>query len=194
MTRRNRRIADFVVGVCVLVLLGLGTWQIQRMQWKEDLIAARNAGLSAPPLTSWERAAPFRRIRIEGNAFADRAIRIGLRERYLTPVVLDDGTVALVEAGERLSGRMTVVGHLRESERAGTFTPANNPAKGQWYTADIAEISRGLGLERVRPFWVATGPAPALPNDHLQYAATWYSLAVALIVIYVLARRRQTIA
>ena len=194
MTRRSRRIADLVVGVCVLVLLGLGAWQVQRLHWKEELIAARAAALAAAPLASWEGAAPFRRIRVEGNAFGDRAIRVGLRERYLTPVVLDDGTVALVEAAERLSGRVTVVGHLRESEKGGAFTPANEPDKGQWYTADIPAIAAALRLDRVRPYFVATGPAPVLANDHLQYAATWYSLAVALIVIYVVARRRQKIA
>jgi surfeit locus 1 family protein len=193
MTRRSRRLADLVVALMVLALLGLGTWQVQRLHWKEELIAARDAALTAPPLASWQDAAPFRRIRVEGNAFADRAVRIGLRERYLTPVVLDDGTVALVEAAERFSGRITVVGHLRESEKAGAFTPENDRAKGQWYTADVPAIARALGLDRVRPYWVATGPAPVLSNDHLQYAATWYSLAVALVVIYILARRRQKI-
>jgi surfeit locus 1 family protein len=194
MTRRSRRIADLVVGACVLVLLGLGTWQVQRLHWKEDLIAARAAALAAPPLDSWEGAAPFRRIRIQGTAFGNRAVRVGLRERYLTPVVLDDGTVALVEAAERLSGRVTIVGHLRESEKGGPFTPPNEPDKGQWYVADISAIAAALRLDRVRPYWVATGPAPVLANDHLQYAATWYSLAVALVVIYVIARRRQKIA
>jgi surfeit locus 1 family protein len=60
-------------------------------------------------------------------------------------------------------------------------------------------MAAAAGLTRVRPVFVEAGPAPNpgglpiggqtqadLPNDHLQYAITWYSLAAALAVIYAL--------
>ena len=65
-------------------------------------------------------------------------------------------------------------------------------------------MARCAGLEGVLPFTVDAGPAPnpggwsrggvtrtALPNDHLQYAITWFVLAGALSVIYVLYHRKR---
>jgi len=192
MTGAERRIfAALAVAAGVVILAGLGTWQLERLHWKEALIAERHARLAEPPIADWAEAAPFRRVRIEGIFLADRALAVGMQGRRITPMRLDDGTVVLVESDSPLVGRATIDGVLRESETPGRFTPANDPAKGQWFTADVTAMARALGLERVRPFRVATRPPPDPPNDHLQYAVTWYSLAVALVVIYLLSHRRR---
>jgi surfeit locus 1 family protein len=60
------------------------------------------------------------------------------------------------------------------------------------------------GLDRVRPYYVEAGPAAnpgglpvggqtrvSLPNDHLQYAITWYLFAVSLVVIYFIYHYRK---
>ena len=51
-TRRSRRwlVPTLMTGFGVVLLLGLGTWQVQRLHWKEGLIAAREARLAAPPV------------------------------------------------------------------------------------------------------------------------------------------------
>jgi surfeit locus 1 family protein len=187
----RRRLAALAVAAGVAILAGLGTWQVERLHWKEALIAERHARLAAPPIADWGEAAPFRRVRLEGVYLADRALAVGMQGRTVTPMLLDDGSVALVESGAPLGGRAMLEGVLRESESPGRFTPANDPAKGQWFTADVAAMARALRLDRVRPFLVATRPPPDPANDHLQYAITWYSLAVALVVIYVLSHRRR---
>ena len=151
MTRAKRRVSDVAVALAFLILVGLGTWQVQRLHWKEALIEARQAQFAAPPISSWDEAAEFRRVRLQGTFLSDRALPVGMQGRVIAPLALDDGSYVLVEAADRPSGRATIEGYLRESEGAGSFTPANDPAKGQWFTADIPAMAKALGLARCDP-------------------------------------------
>ena len=67
-------------------------------------------------------------------------------------------------------------------------------------------MGRAAGVS-VLPFYIDAGPASnpggyplggqtntELPNNHLQYAITWYSLAGVLVVIYLLMLRRERAA
>lgn len=108
-------------------------------------------------------------------------------------------------AGAQVVGRVTVTGIARLPARAGPFTPANEPAKGIWFIPDIPAMARVAALNSVLPV-IVTADAPANPggfpkgadlrirlrDDHLQYAVTWYALAVVLVVIVLIARRRRS--
>jgi len=93
-----------------------------------------------------------------------------------------------------------VTGVLRTSGTPGSMTPPNIPADGQWFTADVHEMAAhwGLGSKEYYHFRVMADHrgAPAdlpqggqvrvdIPNDHLQYAITWYGLALTLIGVYI---------
>ena len=189
MTRRKRLLSDFAVALAVLILAALGTWQVQRLHWKEELIAERTARYAAPPISSWDEASEFRRARFEGHYLPGKTAAIGLQGRVVTAFALADGSVVFVDSIGHPQGTIAE-GHLRPSEQGGAFTPDNRPEKGEWFTADIPALAVALKLDRVRPWRIVAGPPPELPNDHLQYAITWYSLGVILIVIYLLARRK----
>ena len=86
----------------------------------------------------------------------------------------------------------------------GMFTPANVPAAGQWYYVDAAAMAAAMGLDDAAPvILVATAPVLAadgppypeppvleLPDNHLQYALTWFGLAAALSVLTFVFHRR----
>jgi surfeit locus 1 family protein len=95
---------------------------------------------------------------------------------------------------------------LRRGDSANAFTPPNQPAQNLWYARDIPAMARALGvsdpapvfmmLEAPAPKGLAPTPAPLpadIPNNHLQYAITWFGLAAALAGVYLasLWRRRQ---
>ena len=94
---------------------------------------------------------------------------------------------------------------MRRFETPGRFTPDNAPADGAWFYLDQAQLATALNLTAVAPFYVqrAPGGGPpgtypvgsvpdiALRNPHLQYALTWYALAGALLVIYVMFHMRR---
>ena len=218
------------------VLIGLGTWQIERLHWKEGLIAARTAAVSAPPADlprTLDSARPldFHRVQAKGVLLHDREIPVHAIERrsgaagylVLTPLRLADGAVVLVERGwvpddkreaarraeGNPPGEVVVDGLLRVApdEKPGWFVPANDPGRGEWFWIDLPALARAAGVPEALPFYVEAGPAPNpgglpmggqantdLPNDHLQYAITWYALAAALAVIYLLVLRRERAA
>ncbi len=93
-----------------------------------------------------------------------------------------------------------IVGLLRKSEVKGPFTPDNDEVRNVWYWRDHAGMVRSMLLEgrkHVAPFFLdaerglVPPPAPqggvtnlAIPNNHLQYAVTWYGLAATLVGVY----------
>jgi surfeit locus 1 family protein len=154
------------------ILIGLGTWQLQRLDWKRELIARAQSQLSAPtaPLPAGDLAGlDFRRVSATGSYVHDAAFAFGfLAEggrpgaRLVTPFQLDDGRVLLVDRGwlpEDLlppnlppdlqpSGRRTVEGvaRWRGEARRGWMTPADAPEHGRWYGWDVSAMAAALGL------------------------------------------------
>jgi surfeit locus 1 family protein len=222
----------FAAGALV-VLLGLGTWQVERLHWKEGLIAERQAAMAAAPAPlpktlDEARALDFHRVRASGTFLNDREFFIGAVDdighngyQVVTPLRLDDGAVLLVNRGfvpearkdpasraaGELPGEVAVSGILRLPPRGkpAWFVPDNSPERNYWFYVDVPAMARAGGLDDVLPFYVEADATPnpgglpvggqtriSLPNNHLQYAVTWYGLAVVLVVMYaVFVRRRR---
>lgn len=213
----------------VAVLLGLGTWQVDRLGWKRGLIAERRAMLARPPAAIANIAAAvaeFQPVRVTGTFRHDAELLVGPRARLGTPGwrvvtplrLAGGGGVVLVDRGwvstERklpasrpegqVAGETTVAGIARYPAAPGPFAPDNEPAKGQWFRVSPREMAAALRLGRVAPWWLAAddapnpggwpkggGAVPMPPDNHLQYAITWYALALAAAVISVLFWRRS---
>jgi len=213
-------------------LFGLGMWQLERLAWKEALIAdvaARAAAppIDAPPPADWPNLAPadyeYRHVRLTGvydlahQALVFRALDQP-RGRFggpgylvLTPLRLADGSDVIVNRGfipfdqrnsfaetqQQTPGPVIVSGLMRASEPRNWFTPADDPAHGQWFTRDPGAIAAALKLPHAAPFTLdadATGAAGdlpqggetilAFPNNHLAYAFTWFGMALALVGVF----------
>jgi surfeit locus 1 family protein len=136
----------------------------------------------------------------------------------LTPLQLPDGAIVIVNRGfvppEKLDpatrpqgqvqGEQTIVGLMRAPQSQGWFTPDDQPAKNLWFTRDPVKMAASAGLQRVAPFAVdadataVPGGLPAggktiisFPNNHLQYAITWFALAIALLGVFFAWARQQ---
>ncbi len=219
-------------GGAFLVLLGLGTWQVERLFWKQGLIAQRHAAVTAPPIDlppSLEAAQPleYHRVHVTGRFANDRELYLGATSpegragyQVITPLRLADGRSVLVNRGfipqdrkapesraaGELDGDVSVTGLLRlpPSGKPHWFIPANNAERNYWLYVDVPAMAAAAHLDRVLPFYIDADAAPNpgglpvggqtlldLPNDHLQYAFTWYALAAGLAVIYILFIRRR---
>jgi surfeit locus 1 family protein len=213
----------------VLGALALGTWQVQRLHWKNEIIAERQARRDAPPLEKLpERFDPaaheFRKVRVAGKFLHDKEMYLAARSfrgnagyHVITPLAVFPGHV-LVNRGwiplDRKSpetrkpgnpeGEVEVEGYLRAESGPGWFTPKNEPDKNFWFYVDLAAMAKAHGLGKVERFYIEAGPAEnpggfpvggitrfELPNDHLQYAITWYAMALIGVVIYLLYHRRR---
>lgn len=152
--------------VGVVLLCALGTWQLQRLAWKEGLvadIAARAHGAPVSIAVVEERAArgddvEYTRVAVDGAFANDREIHLyaldesgGPGFHVITPLRLADGTIVLVNRGfvpndlkdparrgaGQLSGTVSVTGLVRHGDRQGTFIPANDVTRNIWYWRDM---------------------------------------------------------
>ena len=212
------------------LLIGLGLWQLQRLEWKQGLIAQIEARAQAEPVTLKEALTRARsgedvsylRVRVEGRF--DNG-----KERYLyavsdgtpgwhviTPFATQGGAVVLVDRGfvpnafkepssraqGEINDEVAVKGLARNPDSQGLFIPDNELAENRWFWRDLGAMSKSMfpaGDPDIAPFileaersdipggWPLGGQTRLdLPNNHLQYALTWFLLALCLVVIYVI--------
>jgi surfeit locus 1 family protein len=168
---------------CVVALVALGTWQLDRRQWKADLIRRVEQRVHAPPAPAprpdeWPgldaRGDEYRRVRLVGTYLDERetwvhaGTELGTGYWVMTPLRTADGAVWLVNRGfvsaerkqraARAAGDATaeheVIGLLRASEPGGGLLRRNDPDADRWYSRDVAAIAVKRGLARVAPFFV----------------------------------------
>jgi surfeit locus 1 family protein len=97
----------------------------------------------------------------------------------------------------QVSGPVEMTGALRWPEKPGMFTPQPDPAHNLWFARDPRSMAAAKGVGPVAPFyleqeapappggWPRPGPLQVhLRNDHLQYALTWYGLALVLAAVF----------
>jgi surfeit locus 1 family protein len=131
-----------------------------------------------------------------------------LRREGAPPVLVNRGWVpysrkepAARQEGQ-VAGPVTVEGILRTEPRKGWLMPDNDAARNEWFWFDLPAMKNAAGVPDAAPFYVEAGPAPnpggfpiggqtifQLPSNHLQYALTWYALAIALAAIYIVSQR-----
>jgi surfeit locus 1 family protein len=214
------------------VLLGLGFWQLDRLEWKQAIIDQRTGRLALPPIdignvpiSGWSNI-EHRRIKIRGKFLHDREILLLNKVRngqtgfeLITPMILNPDVEVLVNRGwiplawsgtsellrRRPTGVVERIGLLRAGGKGGNpWIPNNEPARGQWYFTDVAQMAVKAGLENAKPYVIKLSPRPALAgypkglhtshrirNKHLEYAITWFGLSATLIVIYVMYHIRR---
>ena len=181
----RRLILPTIVMLPVLaVLLGLGTWQMQRLSWKAGLLASIDAAELAPPPALAPDAVPARYARVVATGRFDHAKEalLGLEVRgntlgahLLTPLLRDGAPALLVDRGwvplERSlpvahpEGVVSVTGYIRPGETASSVAARDDVAGRRFYTFDPAVIGRALDLPAVAPVALVALAAPdAAPN------------------------------
>ncbi len=193
--------------VGVIILVGLGTWQMQRLEWKEDLLARIEARISADPVALPPGPDPeadrYLPTALSGR-FDDGVVRVlvshkqmGAGYRLISPfetegrrIMIDRGFIRVNSPLPDVpAGPVNVVGNLHWPDDRLASTPGNDLEGNIWFARDIAEMAEFFAAEpvlviareiappepEVTPFPVDT---TGIPNDHLSYAATWFSLAV----------------
>jgi surfeit locus 1 family protein len=223
----------------LVILIGLGVWQLDRKVWKENLITTLNTRLGRapedlPPRASWaqlrEDKEEFRRVVFPAEFLDGEEALVYTAGSPLRPDVkgpgywvfaparLAGGSIILVNRGfvpaDRKDpgtrsegaphGTVDIVGVLRWPETRNSFTPADDPKNNVWFLRDSNSIAKFKTWLTAAPFYIdQEGPVPPgalpkpgklevrLPDNHLQYAITWFGLALALAGVFIvwLARR-----
>jgi surfeit locus 1 family protein len=164
------------------ILLGLGSWQVRRLAWKEGILATIAKSEAGPAQPLGDDAQPYTKVLVEGRFLADRVALYGSEVRIdsgtpvigahqIVPLQRPSGLPVLVDRGwlpadaERTvrvpEGTVSVEGYVRPPERRGWFSAADDPARHRFFSLDPAVIGAALGIGPVLPLTLvalASGP------------------------------------
>ncbi|OTA56843.1 SURF1-domain-containing protein [Hypoxylon sp. EC38] len=191
LVRTGRRHGPGLIILAVIPVTAflLGTWQVQRLGWKTELIAKFEDRIVREPLPLPPRVDAdaihdfdFRRVRARGRYRHDQEMLVGPRMRdgeqgymVITPLEREgEGSTVLVNRGwiskrfrrqqdrpaEALpKGEVEVEGLLREPWKKNMFTPENRPDKNEFYFPDVKQMAALTGSQ---PVWVEQTMEPDL--------------------------------
>jgi surfeit locus 1 family protein len=189
------------------ILLSLGQWQVDRLVWKQSILEEIDGKISGLPqyLPSDVKETEHKYLpvqisgKIKGSFIKVMASQkfIGAGYRIVTPFELEKGNIILVDLGFirhefaskiNLSGDLNITGNLHWPNEVDFFTPDPDQTNNVWFARDVNELSKELGTKPIlvvaKSFSqsiVHLDPLPIntknIPNNHKQYAITWFALA-----------------
>ncbi|MEN8894346.1 MAG: SURF1 family protein [Planktotalea arctica] len=195
------------------ILISLGVWQMQRLTWKEAILADIETRITAAPVAIPAMPDPvadkYLPVTARGEITGDEVHvlvsqkQIGAGYRIIAAFELLDGRRVLLDRGfvkvqqkeaMRPTGMSQVVGNLHWPDEKGSSIPEPDLKAEIWFARDVPALAAHLNTEPVliiaRNVDLADDPvAPlpvdsaSIPNDHLQYALTWFSLALIWMVM-----------
>jgi surfeit locus 1 family protein len=188
-------------------LLYLGKWQIDRLYWKLDVLKKIDQKIAAAPVLlpaePSESVHKYLSVEISGQ-FLQESIRVlASKKRFgagyrIIHVFRTNGRRLLVDLGFvgletdydiDLSSDISLVGNLHWPDEVDNFTPEPDLENNIWFARDVERVASALQTEpiliilkdstlkdkNIKPMPIDT---THIPNDHLQYAITWFSLAI----------------
>ncbi len=228
MIRLRPALWPTLISMPILVLsLTLGTWQLERREWKRDILDRMAMNQAAAPISLEEllKGDPLRheygRVKVAGTFEHDKEFHLAARSlknkvglQVVTPLKTDDGRVVLFDRGwipsekkdppkraeGQIAGRVELTGVVRRSQVRRQYAPENVPDKNVWFHVDVPLMRQLAGAPRdpkLDTFFFDADAAPNpggvpvggqtrldIPNDHMQYAITWFLIALAMIGVY----------
>lgn len=189
------------------ILISLGLWQLQRMEWKEAVLAEIDQTITAAPIAvpsnPTEATDQFRPVTATG-LITDEEITIlastktlGASYRIISVfetggrrLLLDRGFVPITDQNApRPAVEAEITGNLHWPDEINSSTPEPDLGAGIWFGRDIEAMAGALNTEPVMIVLRGTSesnpvttPFPldsaGIPNDHLEYVLTWFGLAI----------------
>lgn len=188
------------------ILISLGNWQLRRLAEKQEMLGQIEAMISsaaeAMPERPSEATDEYRAVHVRGEISgapvfvltSRKSLGPGHRVIYRLdtqagPILIDAGFQRGRAADPGLSGAVDITGNLMWPNETDSYTPAPDTEQRLWFARDLRGLAAFLDTKEVLVVARDMDPAPeglrawpvstsGIPNDHLQYAITWFSLAV----------------
>jgi len=216
---KNLFLFKIFVFLFITLFCTLGTWQLYRLQWKQDLIYQISEGLKSTPIKySKNIRKNYQRVTLKGiYNFKSQIYLYSLNNKgqpgfdVITPFETIDKENVLVNRGwikkefknnpEINSSAKNITGMLRSANRKNIFTPDNDTIKNIWFSVNLEEIREITG-KKFNKFIIYLEdknidiPKPKIitidvPNNHLKYAITWYSISISILFYYLYFRKKK---
>ena len=195
----------------IFVFIGLGTWQIIRLNWKNNLILEIENSLKNPPVElAQSNKENFLKIKTSGSIDFDKQIYLyNLNEsgtpgfEVINPITIGDenflinrGWIPFEKKGTQeinVFDQKNIIGTLKLQGRKNIFKPDNDLDENYWFSLNREDISKFTGKNFSKYIIYLDGnyqlPRPKkitanISNNHQKYAITWFSLALSILLLY----------
>ena len=215
---KNLLLFKIFVFLFITLFCTLGTWQLYRLQWKQDVINQISKGLKSTPIKySQDIRKNYQKVTLVGEYdFKSQIYLYSLNDKgqpgfdVVTPFETTKKENVLVNRGwikKELKNHSdinilsnNVTGMLRQANRKNFFTPDNDINKNIWFSVNLEDVQKITG-KKFNEFIVylddknINAPKPKkitvdLPNNHLKYAITWYSISISILFYYLYFRKK----
>ena len=202
----------------ILVFVALGSWQIVRLNWKNNLILEIENSLKNPPveLTN-SNVENYLKIKTSGSIDLEKQIYLyNLNDtgtpgfEVINPILIND-TNYLINRGwipfeKKNSQEINVfdendiIGTLKLQGRKNIFKPDNDLEENYWFSLNREDILKFTGKEFSKYIIYLNAnyqvPKPKkitanISNNHQKYALTWFSLAISILLLYLYFRKKN---
>jgi surfeit locus 1 family protein len=211
---------NIFVALFIILFCSLGTWQLYRLQWKQDLISEISSGLQSSPIKySKTINKNYQRVVLNGlYNFKNQIYLYSLNEKgqpgfdVITPFITLEGDNVLINRGWIKKEQKNsldinsiktnkIKGLLKKNAKKNIFKPDNDIKANIWFSINLIDIKKLTG-KNFTNFIVyledskVNTPAPKkisidVPNNHLKYAITWYSISISILFYFLYFRRQQ---
>ena len=211
---------NIFVSLFIILFCSLGTWQLYRLQWKQALVSEISFGLESSPIKYSESINKnYQRVVLEGlYDFTNQIYLYSLNEKgrpgfdVITPFQTIEGENILINRGwirKELKNKLEInlitdkriQGLLKKITKKNMFKPENDIKENIWFSINLIDVKKLTGknfsyftvyLENSK----TNIPSPKkisidLPNNHLKYAITWYSISISIFFYFLYFRRQQ---
>ena len=202
----------------ILVFIGLGTWQIIRLNWKNNLILEIENSLKNPPVElAQSNKENFLKIKTSGSIDFDKQIYLyNLNEsgtpgfEVINPIMIGDenflinrGWIPFEKKGTQeinVFDQKNIIGTLKLQGRKNIFKPDNDLNENYWFSLNREDILQFTGKKFSKYIIYLDGnyqfPRPKtitanISNNHQKYAITWFSLALSILLLYLYFRKKN---
>jgi len=202
----------------ILVFVGLGTWQIIRLNWKSNLISEIENSLKNPPVElSQSNKENFLKIKTSGFIDFEKQIYLYNLDdsgtpgfEVINPITIGDedylinrGWIPFEKKGTQeidLINQKNIIGTLKLQGRKNIFKPDNDLKENYWFSLNREDILEFTGKNFSEYIIYLDGnyqiPKPKkitanISNNHQKYALTWFSLAISILLLYLYFRKKN---
>ena len=219
---KHKLLFNIFVFLIITLFCALGTWQLVRLQWKNNLINQISKGLESS-VTSYSSKIQtnYQRVSVEGEYDYKKQIYLySLNEKgepgyeVVTPfktlssenILINRGWIKTAQKNEnKINGTINkrIQGLLRKNSKKNIFKPDNEIDKNIWFSIDLEDVKKYTGktfneyilyledenINTPKPKQITID----LPNNHLKYALTWYSISISIFAYFLYFRKKNEI-
>ena len=202
----------------ILVFVALGSWQIIRLNWKNNLILEIENSLKNPPVElSNSNVENYLKIKTSGSIDLEKQIYLyNLNDtgtpgfEVINPILINDinylinrGWIPFEKKNSKeinVFNENDIIGTLKLQGRKNIFKPDNDLEENYWFSLNREDILKFTGKEFSKYIIYLNGnyqvPKPKkitanISNNHQKYALTWFSLAISILLLYLYFRKKN---